>query len=1038
MNITQFAFKQNRLVYFFLFALVTGGIGAYLMMSKLEDPEIKVKTALIVTPYPGASAEEVEQSVTKILEREIRTMSGLDDVTSRSLPNMSEITVNLATTIQDNEVEQRWDILRSKVSSAKSGLPNEAMEPMIFDDFGDMYGLFYAMISEGFSYDEMREYARDIKDKLLTIEGVNRVNLNGEQQAVIDIKMPVDRLANLKIPPTDILETLENHLAIVYPGNYLSNERRIRVSVNKQLNSVEDIGNLTISDNDGMQYRLKDIATIERSYEETPFSKMFYNNMPSIGISIAASPGQNIVAIGEKVEEEIAEIKEELPIGIEFEKVYFQSDLVSDAINNFVLNLIASVLIVVLVIMLIMGWRSGVVVGMSLLVSIVGTFPFLLLAGGTIQRVSLGAFIVAMGMLVDNAIVVIDGIYNDLKNNKERKTAMFTAPNQNAWPLLGATLIAILAFLPVYLSPDETGTYTKDLFLVLAFSLLLSWILSIIQVPLFANSILRKPKENKKDKEESTITSRIKTSIEWSIKHPKTVIITSVVLLVISVWSSAYVKQLFFPNIPYSQNYLEYKLPEGTHTRKLQKDLNEITDWLLQKDDVKAVTASLGGTPTRYNLVRGMPDGNMSYGELIINYTDAETEETLRTEIENYIRKNYPDAYARLNNYSLMYVDGLVEVELHGDNIDTLKKLTKKVESIFLEEPTISHATLKNNWDPRTPYLHVEYKQNEATYFGAERQDVSLAILTSNQGVPISRYFEDDYEIPVQFKLTGQDGQKLNKLNNIPVWGGNSINLPIKEVLEGDIPLDQVEEQILQSTPLSALADISIDWEEPIIRHTNGQRSIKVSCDPLRGSTATEVLAQVQSKVESIQLPTGYSLKWKGEIGDQDKALKYIIMFLPVTILGIILLLLSLFKSYRKMGIIIICLVFSLIGIFPALLLSGKEFGFMAIVGVIGLMGMMIKNGIVLIEEIDRQINSGKDFYNSIVDSSLSRVKPVMMASLTTILGMIPLVSDVLFGSMAVSIMGGLLAGTIITLVILPLLYYIVFEKQNTKAELEA
>ncbi len=1033
MNITQFAFKQNRLVYFFLFALIAGGIGAYMKMSKLEDPEIKVKTALVVTPYPGASAQEVEQSVTKILEREIRTLSGLGDVTSRSLPNMSEITVNLGTTVDESKVEQIWDVLRNKVSDAKASLPGEVMAPMIFDDFGDMYGLFYAMTFEGFSYDEMRKYAREIKDKLLTIEGVKRVNLNGEQQATIDIKMPVDRFANLKIFPTDILTTLENHLGIVYPGDYLSNEKSIRVSVNKQLNSVVDIRNLTISDNEGMQYRLKDIASVERSYEETPFSKMFYNNLPSIGISIAASPGQNIVKIGEKVEEKIAEIKKGLPIGVEFEKVYFQSDLVSAAINNFGINLLESVLIVVLVIMLFMGWRSGVVVGMSLLLSIVGTFPFLLLAGGTIQRVSLAAFIVAMGMLVDNAIVVIDGIYNDLKNNIDRKTAMFTAPTQNAWPLLGATLIAILAFVPVYLSPDETGTYTTDLFLVLAISLLLSWILSVIQVPLFANTILKKPQEKKKGKKGWSVAAKIKSSIEWSIKHPKTVIITSIGLLIISIWSFAYVKQMFFPNMPYSQNYLEFKLPEGTNTKKLQKDLTEISDWLLEKEEVKAVTANLGGTPTRYSLVRGFADANMSYGELIIEYIDIETEEKLRAEIENYIRKNYPDAYARLNNYSLMFVDGLVEVEFYGDNIDTLKKLTKQTENIFLNEPTISHATLKNNWEPRTPYLHVDYKQNEATYFGAQRQDVSLAILMANQGVPISRYFEGDYEIPVKFKLTDQQGQKLNYLNNIPVWGGNSVNLPIKEVLEGDIPLDQLEEQILQSTPLSALADISIDWEEPIIRHTNGKRSIKISCDPVRGTTATEVLAQVQAKIENIQLPIGYSLKWKGETGDQDKSLKYILMFLPVAILGIILLLLSLFKSYRKMGIIFICLVFSFIGIFPALLLSGKEFGFLAIVGVVGLMGMMIKNGIVLIEEIDRQINSGKDFYNSIVDSSLSRIKPVMMASLTTILGMIPLVSDVLFGSMAVSIMGGLLVGTIITLVILPVLYYIILKNKTLK-----
>ncbi|SFE75940.1 efflux RND transporter permease subunit [Sunxiuqinia elliptica] len=1034
MNITQFAFKQNRLIYFFLLSLVLGGIGSYMLMSKLEDPEIKVKTALIITPYPGASATEVEQSVTKILENEIRTMSGLGDITSRSLPNMSEITVNLATTISESKVEQCWDVLRKKINDAKSRLPDDVMAPLIFDDFGDMYGLFYAMTSEGFSYDEMRQYARKIKDKLLTIDGVKRVNLNGEQQAIIDIKIPIDRLANLKILPIDVISTLENHLAIVYPGDYLSSEKSIRVSVNRQLKTVEDIGNLTISDDDNMQYRLKDIATVERSYKEAPHSKMFHNNLPSIGISIAINPGESVVEIGEKIEEKIASIKKELPIGLEFEKVYFQSDLVKAALDSFIVNLLESVLIVVIIIMLVMGWRSGIVVGSSLLFSIIGTFPFMLLAGGTIQRVSLASFIVAMGMLVDNAIVVIDGIYKDLKNNKEREAAMLNTPKHNAWPLLAATLIAILAFIPVYLSPDDTGTYTKDLFLVLAISLLLSWILSVLQVPLFANSILKKPDQRKNNKKTSTLNTKIKPVIIWGIQHPKTIIGTSILLLIISFWSFSYVKQSFFPNMPYAQNFMEYKLPEGTQTKRLEHDLSQISHWLLQNPKIKSVTSSLGGTPTRYSLVRGVPDGSLSYGELIIEYVDVEAAKEQSPVIENYVRKNYPDAYVKLKNYSLMFVDGLVEVQFFGDDIDTLKDLARQAQKVFSDESAINNATIKNNWEPKTPYIHVDYKQNEATHFRAERQDVGLAILMANQGIPISRYFEEDYEIPVQFKVTNQDKQNLNNLKHIPVWGGNSVNLPIKEILEQDIPLDQVEDQILQSTPLSALADISIDWEEPVIRHTNGQRCIKISCDPNQGITGAEVMTLVQNKIEAIDLPAGYSMEWQGEAGDQEKSLRYILMFLPVAIFGIIVLLLSLFKSYRKMGIIIICLVFSLIGVFPALLLAGKEFGFLAIIGVIGLMGMMIKNAIVLIEEIDRQINSGKDFYQAIVDSSLSRVQPVMMASLTTILGMIPLIGDVFFGAMAVTIMGGLLVGTLITLVILPLLYFIIYKNHKIKS----
>lgn len=784
-----------------------------------------------------------------------------------------------------------------------------------------------------------------------------------------------------------------------------------------------------------MQYRLKDIAIIERKYEETSLSKMFYNKLPSIGISVSINPGENIVEIGENVEKMIASIKKKLPLGIDFHKVYFQSDLVSDAIGGFVINLIESILIVIFIIVIAMGWRSGIIVGVSLLLTIVGTFPFLLMAGGTIQRVSLGAFIVAMGMLVDNAIVVIDGIYKDLKEKKERKSAILNTPKQTAWPLLVATLIAILAFIPVYLSPDETGTYTTDLFLVLAISLLLSWFMAIIQVPLLANHMLKISTKKKKFAQKLNLNSKIKSALNWVIQHPKTIIITSTLLLFLSFGGFLFVKQSFFPNMPYSQNFLQYKLPEGKQIKRLEHDLNEITDWLLQKPEVKAVTSNFGGTPTRYSLVRSFPDMSIAYGELIIDYIDIETEKEQKPIIEKYIRKNYPDAFVKLKNYSLMYVSGIIEVEFSGNDINNLKELAEQAQKIFSDEKMIDKATIRNNWEKKTPYVNIQYNQSEATQIGAERRDVSMALLMANQGIPVARYFEEDYEIPINIKVTDQGGENINNLENIPVWGANSIHLPIKEILNGDIPFDQVEEQIFQSTPLSAVADVSLAWEEPLIRRTNGMRSIIVMCDPLSRYTGTEVLEKIKTKIESLVLPVGIIMQWKGESGDEDKALKYILMYLPVALIGIIILLLALFKSYRKMGLTIICLAFSFIGVVPAFLISGKEFGFLAIIGLIGLMGMMIKNAIVLIEEIDRQIDSDKEFSNAIIDSSLSRVKPVMMASLTTILGMIPLVSDVFFGGLAVTIMGGLFVGSIITLVLLPLLYSMFFQNNAQKIE---
>ena len=1036
MNLTKIAFEQKALIYFILAIFLVGGIASYSTMSKLEDPEIKIKSALIITKFPGASATEVDEKITEILEEEIRSMGFIDDVKSRSLANFSEITVNLEETVQDEDVEQYWDILRRKVQNASGKLPPEAMKPTVYDNFGDVYGIFYAMSSDGYNYDEMQAYAENVKREMLAISGVSSVGIFGEQTSCININISEEKLAGVGVHPLEVIMTLNEGNSTVYPGAYETGNHRLRLNVNDQFNSIDDIKKLIIQGHEKDQVSLGDIATIERAYSEPSMTKMKYNQQPSLGLSISMKSGENIVKIGGLVEKRLAELQAEIPAGIEFNKVFFQPEKVSESINLFIINLIESILIVIVVLMLTMGIRSSLIIGSGLILTILGTFPVLFLLDGTLQRVSLGAFILAMGMLVDNAIVVIDGIQIDMQKGIKKKKALLSTPTKTAWPLMGATLIAIFAFLPVFLSPDATGTYTSDLFKVLAISLFISWFLAMTQIPLFAQKWL---KVSKKESETNAYNGKLYTFFRKTLhiilrKRLMTMIII-VILIVPAIFSFQYVKQAFFPNFSYNQVYIEFKMPEGTKSSKLESVLEEIETHLLEKSEITSVTTSMGSTPARYTLVRSMAEINSTYGDLIVDFVDYETMMSMKDEIQEYIINTYPEAYSRVRQYNLIvYSSHAVEVQFNGSNPEILKNLSKQVQKIMKNTQGVAQSSVMDNWEAKQLYLEADFNQMNAGYSGLSRSDVSNSLLAATDGIPMMRYFEGDKELPIYLKVRTNKGERISQLENIPVWGVGSINLPLAEALANDIPLDEIKGEILKSTPLSAIVNsIDTKWEEPIIRRINGTRYITAKCDPVKSVGAETIRKRMKKQIENIKLPAGYTMEWKGEFYSQSKAMKYIIMYLPVAVLLIIIVLIMLFKDYKKPAIILLSLPLTIIGIVAALLLTGKEFGFVAIVGVIGLMGMMIKNGVVLIDEIELQIKSGINNYTAIIDSTTSRLRPVIMAALTTILGMIPLIPDPMFGGMAVTIMGGLFVGTVITLFVIPILYSVFFKTDIKK-----
>lgn len=1037
MDISKWAFQNRNLIYFLIAVLLLGGAFSSYQMSKLEDPEIKVKLAMVVTVYPGASAHQVELEVTDVLEKSIRSMGHIDNVESYSYNDLSLIQVELTTTTQDEEVEQCWDMLRRKVNDARASLPEGASTPIIKDDFGNVYGMFYALTGDGLNDRELSDYAELIKREISDMEGVDRVELYGKRSECINISLLQDRMANLGVKPAEVLATLNGQNKTTYSGYYDNGDQRIRVTVSDKFKTVEDIGNMLIQGHDDDQLRMRDIARIEKGYEEPTRNELFFDSERAQGILIAAASGSDIVKVGAEVEKKLEQLKESrLPAGVECHKVFYQPERVGASLSTFVINLIESVAIVVIILMIAMGFKSGFIIGVSLVITVFGSFLFLYTAGGTMQRVSLGAFVLAMGMLVDNAIVIIDGILVDLKAGKPRMEAMTAIGRQTAMPLLGATLIAIIAFLPIFMSPDTAGVYTRDLFIVLAVSLMLSWVLALVHVPLMANRKLH-PQVDVNSTGKRAYNGRVyawlRTALQFGLTHRWGFVLVMVALLGLSGIGYGYMRQGFFPDMVYDQLYMEYKLPEGNNTTRVARDLKEIEAYLKTRKEVTHITTSIGGTPGRYNLVRSIANPSLAYGELIIDFTSPGELVKNMDEIQNHLTRNYPDAYVKLKRYNLMFKKYPIEAQFTGPDPTVLHRLADSARHIMETTPEVCLIT--TDWEPQIPMLSIEYDQAAARALGLSRNDVSMSLLSVNGGIPIGSFYEGIHKDNIYLKCLNEEGNPVEDLSNTQVFSTlPSLNGVLSEEMmiklkTGTLSKEELVESLMGSTPLRQISkSIDVRWEDPVVPRYNGQRSQRVQCSPVPGVETEKARQAIAQKIEQIELPDGYSLHWQGEKSASDQSMKYLFKNFPLAIILMIAILIMLFKDYRKPAIIFCCIPMVIVGVVAVMLLTGKTFNFVAIVGTLGLIGMLIKNGIVLMDEITLQLSQGVEPITALIDSAQSRLRPVTMAALTTILGMIPLLPDAMFGSLAASIMGGLTFGTLITLLFIPVLYALFFK----------
>lgn len=1030
----KWAFDNKKFITFLIIVLLLGGLRSAYRMSKLEDPEIKVKTAMVVATRPGASPSEMEFEVTDPLEKAIRSIGDVKSVQSWSRSDVAILQVELRPTIPDEDLEQCWDMLRRKVNDKAVLLP-AGTSVLIQDDFNLVYGMFYALTADGYSERELSDYADLIQRELTNLKGVGRVQIYGEREESIDIILLPEKMASLGVSPAEVLTTLQGHNKVCYAGYYDNGPHRVRLSVADKFRTVRQISEMIIQGHEDDQLRLCDIATISSGYAEPVRNRLKHNGSPALGIAVAAASGTDIVQVGKAVEECLATLSaRQLPIGVQCSKIFYQPERVTDSLSTFFINLIESVIIVVVVLMFTMGLRSGLIIGISLLTIVVGSFLILSFFDGSMQRVSLATFILAMGMLVDNAIVIIDGILIDLRQGKSRREAMTAIGRKTALPLLGATLIAILAFLPIFLSPDTAGVYVRDLFIVLAVSLLMSWILALTHVPLLADKWLKSPIGIGKEQGlyDGRIYHLLRRSLHFCLRRPWTLVLTGVLWIILSLFCVRFMKQGFFPDMTYDQLYIEYKLPEGTNYTQVEQDLQQIETYLKTRPEITDITISLGATPARYNLVRSIATPSLSYGELIVSFTSPKELNQNIAEIQQHLTAHYPDAYVKLKKYNIMYKKYPIELRVIGPDPALLNAISDTIRNIMIQTPEVCLIT--SDWDKKTALMEIDYQQMPARRAGIDREDISLSLLTATGGIPIAKFFEGRKENTIYLKCAEEKGQTIDNLANVPIFSmfPNFHTLLDDELLlklkSGMISREEIVRRLTQTTPLAALGSgVNLKWEYPVIARYNGQRAQTIMCSPIDGMQAEEVRQLVEARVSQIDLPDGYTLSWGGEKEAKDQTMYYLFNQVPLGIILIIAVLILLFKDYRKPTIILCCIPLLIVGIVAGMLISGKVFNFCAIVGALGLVGMLIKNCIVLMDEINIQIASGVPAVEALIESSCSRLRAVMMASLTTILGMIPLLSDDLFGSLAVTIMGGLLFSTLATLIYLPVFYAIFF-----------
>ncbi len=1003
-------FIRNRVISWMVSLIfLIGGIAAFFGLGRLEDPAFTIKDAMVVTSYPGATPQQVEEEVTYPLEKAIQQLTYVDEVNSISNRGLSQITVTMKNNYGPDDLPQIWDELRRKVNDLKVTLPPGVNEPQVIDDFGDVYGILLAVTGDGYSYKELLDYVDYLRRELELVDGVSKVSVSGQQQEQVFIEVSMKKLSSIGLSPNTVFNLLSTQNIVSDAGAIRIGDEYIRIQPTGEFQSVDELGDLLITESgaQGLIF-LKDVAEIKRGYVEVPSNIINFNGSLALNVGVSFAQGVNVVEVGKAFDRRLAELKYQQPVGVEISEIYSQPKEVDKSVSGFVISLAQAVGIVIIVLLFFMGLRSGLLIGLILLLTVLGTFIFMKYLAIDLQRISLGALVIALGMLVDNAIVVVEGILIGTQKGRTRLQAATDIVTQTKWPLLGATVIAVTAFAPIGLSEDSTGEYCGTLFTVLLISLMLSWFTAISLTPFFADIFFKGQKIKQGEGEENDPYNGIifvayKKFLEFCMRRAWLTVVVLIVGLGASVYGFTLVKQSFFPSSTTPIFQLDVWLPEGTDIRATNDKLKELESWLAEQEHVDHITTTAGKGLQRFMLTYAPEKSYAAYGEITTRVDNYEALAPLMARFRDHLKANYPEINYKLKQIELGPGGGAkIEARIIGSDPTVLRTIAAQVMDIMYADPGATN--IRHDWRERTQVLEPQFNESQARRYGITKSDVDDFLSMSFSGMTIGLYRDGTTLMPIVARLPEDERIDIRNIEGMKIWSpAQSEFIPLQQVTMG----------------------YDMRWEDPIIVRKNRKRMLTVMADPdiLGEETASTLQKRLQPQIEAIQMPPGYSLEWGGEYESSGDAQESLFTTMPMGYLFMFLITVFLFNSIKEPLIVWLIVPLALIGVTTGLLALNTPFGFMALLGFLSLSGMVLKNGIVLLDQIEIEMKSGKEAYDAVVDAAVSRVRPVCMAAITTILGMIPLLPDIFFKPMAVTIMFGLGFATILTLIVVPVLY---------------
>jgi multidrug efflux pump subunit AcrB len=1020
-NLAELSVRHNRVVFAAILLILAGGVVAYLNLGRLEDPEFTIKEALVVTPYPGASAEEVAQEVTNPIESACQQLGQLSRVESESVRGRSIVSVIIQDRYNRTRIPQVWDELRRKVNDAQAQLPPSVRgRSLVIDHFGDVFGIFLAITGDGYTESELRRYANFLRRELLLVPGVKKVDLFADQQEVVFLEISRQRLAGLGIDEEQIYSQLQAKNVAADGGSVRVGDEHIAIDPTGGFHSAQEMLDLVIgSDQSGRQFFLRDVATVKRGNQEPPRRLLRYDGKPAIGLGISTVQGGNVVRMGEGIRKKLDELKQKQPLGIEIGEINFQPEAVAHATRNFMFNLAKAVSIVFVVLLITMGRKTGFIIGIVLFITILATFLVMYIDGDLLmERISLGALIIALCMLTDNAIIVIEGTKVGIEAGQNKLQVVRDVVAQNQWPLFGATAIGIIAFAAIGLSEDRTGEYCKSLFFVILISLSLSWLSSITVTPLLSYMLFKPSAEGaseKKDPYAGRVFQSYRKLLTMALNARGLVVLIAVALFVVSLVGFRKIDQSFFPPSTRPQFMVDVFLPSGTDIRDTETFAGDVQQYIQTQPHVSHVTSFIGGGGLRFMLVYSPERENRAFAQFLVDVDDEQKIDGLVAGIQKHLDEKYPDANAVAKKFLLgPGGGGRIQARFRGADPAQLRQLADQAERILQDDG--GAIGVRQDWLQSEKVVRPELLEQQARRNGITRVEVAQTLQTSFEGRAVGFYREPGSAgagmypqearlLPIVARPPENERSDVGSIPNLQIWS------PVAGRM---IPISQVT------------SGTEVVWEDPVMMRRDRFPTITVHADPRTGLPSS-LFNRVREKIEGIKLPSGYTLEWGGEYEDSKKARAALAKPVPAFLAIMVLIVVALFNSARTTVLIWLIMPMAIIGVTTGLLLTGMPFGFMALLGTLALGGELIKNQIVVLSKIIKEREEGKAPYTAILDGCTSKLRPVCMVVLTTVLGSIPLLMDPFFGAMAVCIIFGLIFAAVLSLLVMPALYAIIY-----------